>query len=78
MTVAELLSIKDTLADAIAWHIVRWLLMAEMPNISDELKEKNLSDLGFKPVEIVDRFYPKLGKSARRAKAKAVSGWLKK
>ena len=78
MTVEYLIPLIEPLADSIGKAVVYWLLKSEMKNVKNELMTKILSDLGFQPVEIVDRLYPNLVKSARRAKAQSISHRLKK
>ena len=78
MTVEELIPLMEQLADSIGKSVVYWLIKAEMPVHRNVFRELILSEMGFQPVEIVDVLYPNLGKSARRAKAQAISLRLKK
>jgi hypothetical protein len=68
----------QNLSEAIGKSVARWLIRADLPNVRNEMREDIYSDLGFRPMEIVDILYPHLGKTARRTKAKAVSERIKK
>jgi len=71
-------AVLEGLAESIGREVAKWLIKADQPGIRNELQEEILADMGFRPVEIVDRLYPNLGKSQRRAKAKSISERLQK
>ena len=68
----------EALPDKTGRSTAKWLEAANSTSVRGELLEDVFSSLGFKPVEIVDRLYPNMSKSARRAKAKAISERLKR
>ena len=68
----------EALADKIGHSTAKWLELANLPNIRNELREDAYSMLGFSPVEIVDILYPNLGKDDRKTKRQAISKRLKK
>jgi hypothetical protein len=62
---------------SIGKEVAKWLIKADLPGIRKELRESVLLEMGFRPVEIVDLLYPNVGKTERRAKAKAISERIK-
>ena len=70
---SALLAALEKLPESIGRATAKWLIKADMPNVSNPLRETVLAELGFRPAEIVDLLCPNLGKSARRAKAKSIS-----
>jgi len=70
---STLLAVLEKLPEAIGREVAKWLIKADLPNVSNPLREEIYAELGFRPAEIVDLPYPNLGKSARRAKAQKIS-----
>jgi hypothetical protein len=71
-------AVLERLAELIGRSTAKWLIMADMPNVRNELREDVYSEIGFSPVEIVDLLYPNLGKDARKTKRQAISKRRKK
>ena len=59
--------------EAIGKSTAKWLIKADLPAAQSELKVLIYLEMGLMPIEIVDQVYPNLTKSARRAKAQAIS-----
>ena len=66
-------AILEQLGETIGKSVVRWLIKVELPALRSELQIDVYLELGLHPTEIVDRLFPNLGKTDRRAKAKAIS-----
>ena len=65
--------ILENLPESIGRAVAKNILKADMPEFRNEMREDIHTELGFLPSEIVDRLYPNLGKSDRRAKAQSIS-----
>ena len=68
----------ESLGDTIGRSTAKWLELANLPSVRGELQEDVLSELGFRPVEVVDLLYPNLGKDDRKTKRQAISKRRKK
>jgi len=66
-------SALDTLGDKIGRSTAKWLELANLPDVRNELREDAYSLLGFHPAEIVDILYPNLGKDDRKTRRQAIS-----
>ena len=70
--------IIETLVDKVGRGTAKWLELANLPNIRNELREDAYSLLGFLPAQIVDLLYPAMGKLERKTKRQAISKRNKK
>ena len=68
----------EALGDKTGRSTAKWLELANLPGIGNELREDAYSMLGFLPAEIVDLLYPTLGKRERKTKRQAISKRNKK
>ena len=47
-------SLLELLGEAVGRSTAKWLELANLPDVQNELREDALSELGFQPVEVVD------------------------
>jgi len=71
-------TILEHLGEDVGKSVARWLIKTNLPAQLRDLQCAVYLELGFQPVEIVDLLYPNLGKTDRRAKAKAIRKRLHK
>ena len=61
------------MAESTGKNTAKWLLKADMANHCQDLQEQILSEMGFTPMEVVDKLYPNATPTERREKSQKIS-----
>jgi hypothetical protein len=64
---------REALGEAVGRNVAKWFLKMDMSKANSEFQEEILSDMGFEPVEIVEKLYPNVDGNKRRKHAQRIS-----
>ena len=64
---------REALGEAVGRNVAKWFLKIDMSKANRDLREEILSDMGFEPVEIVEKMYSDVDDSERRKHSQRIS-----
>jgi len=64
---------REALGEAVGRNVAKWFFKMDMSEANRDLREEILSDMGFEPVEVVEKLYPSVDNSERRKHSQRIS-----